>query len=173
MLPWVGKYKNYHLATFWSADDDEERFNMVRDARGGGSITPEYKKILQSHESRKCLSTHTETQITGADWDEKSQTWEVETEPMIEGLPRVDYVVYATGLEVGFKGIPCLRDLLEENEVRCVGGMPRLTDDLMWNEEVPLFITGRLASLNLGPGAGIWRGGGWERRGLFRRLGSC
>jgi hypothetical protein len=72
MLPWVGKYKNYHLATFWSADDDEERFNMVRDARGGGSITPEYKKILQSHESRKCLSTHTETQITGADWDEKS-----------------------------------------------------------------------------------------------------
>ncbi|KAG9887287.1 hypothetical protein KCU90_g19325, partial [Aureobasidium melanogenum] len=28
------------------------------------------------------------------------------------------------------------------------------TDDLMWKENVPLFVTGRLAALRLGPGAG-------------------
>ncbi|KAG9738506.1 hypothetical protein KCU86_g9722, partial [Aureobasidium melanogenum] len=34
------------------------------------------------------------------------------------------------------------------------GGLPALTDDLMWKENVPLFVTGRLAALRLGPGAG-------------------
>lgn len=34
------------------------------------------------------------------------------------------------------------------------GGLPGLTDDLMWKDDVPLFVTGRLAALRLGPGAG-------------------
>lgn len=33
-LNWVGKYKNFHLASFWSADSDEERLQMIKDARG-------------------------------------------------------------------------------------------------------------------------------------------
>ena len=157
-LPWVGKYKNYHLATFWSADDDEERFEMVRDARGGGSITPEYHKILFSHKAKGSLSIHTETQVTGAVWDDKSRTWEVETDPKIEGLPRIDHVVYATGLQVDFKTISAIQPLLEQDEIKCVGGIPCLTDDLMWSEKVPFFVSGRLASLRLGPGAGNLEG---------------
>jgi hypothetical protein len=157
-LPWVGKYKNYHLATFWSADGDEERFEMVRDARGGGSITPEYKKILQAHEAKGRVSIHTETQITGTSWDEKSQTWEIETEPWVEGLPRIDHVVYATGLQVDFKSIPAIQPLLEVKDLRCVGGMPCLTDDLMWSNDIPFFVAGRLASLRLGPAAGNLEG---------------
>ena len=157
-LPWVGKYKNYHLATFWSADDDEERFEMVRDARGGGSITPEYKKILQVHEANRRVEICTETVITGAIWDEESETWEVSTSPEILDMPRIDHVVYATGLQVDFKSIPVVQPLLEETDVRCVGGLPCLTDDLKLSEEVPLFVTGRLASLRLGPGAGNLEG---------------
>lgn len=157
-LPWVGKYKNYHLATFWSADGDEERLEMVRDARGGGSITPEYRKILQMHESKGRMSIYTEMQITGAVWDEGTRTWGIETSPKTEGLPRIDHVVYATGLQVDFKSIPAVQPLLEMDDVRCVGGMPCLTDDLMWNEEIPFFVTGRLASLRLGPGAGNLEG---------------
>ena len=83
---------------------------------------------------------------------------------MIDGLSRVD------PLEIDFKWIPCLRDCWGR---RCVGGIPCLTDDLMWNEEVPLFFTRRLARLKLGPGLEIWRGRGWERRGLLGRLESC
>ncbi|KAG0652152.1 hypothetical protein D0Z07_1301 [Hyphodiscus hymeniophilus] len=156
-LPWVGKYKNYHLATFWSADDDEERFEMVRDARGGGSITPEYRKILQGHEAGGRVDICTETEIVGARWIEEKQCWEVKTRPEIE-MPGIDHVVYATGLQVDFKGIPALQPLLGEQDVRCIGGMPCLTDDLMLSEDVPLFVTGRLASLRLGPGAGNLEG---------------
>jgi hypothetical protein len=32
-------------------------------------------------------------------------------------------------------------------------GHPCLTDDLQWSEDIPLFITGKLAGLRLGPGA--------------------
>jgi hypothetical protein len=157
-LPWVGKYKNYHLATFWSADDDEERFEMVRDARGGGSITPEYKKILLEYEKKGRVEICTETRITGANWYEEMKNWEIETEPMIEGMWRIDHVVYATGLQVDFKTISAIQPLLGRKEVRCVGGMPCLTDDLMHNKEMPFFVTGRLASLRLGPGAGNLEG---------------
>lgn len=34
-----------------------------------------------------------------------------------------------------------------------VAGLPCLTEDLMWRDDVPLFVTGRLAGLRLGPGA--------------------
>lgn len=37
-------------------------------------------------------------------------------------------------------------------------GLPALTDDLMWREDVPLFLTGKFAALRLGPGAGNLEG---------------
>ena len=37
---------------------------------------------------------------------------------MIDGLPKVDHVAYAIDLEVDFRGIPGLIDLLG-NKVRC------------------------------------------------------
>lgn len=39
-----------------------------------------------------------------------------------------------------------------------VGGLPCLTDDLTWKEDMPFFVTGRLAGLRLGPGAGNLEG---------------
>ena len=32
--------------------------------------------------------------------------------------------------------------------------MPCLTDNMQWREDLPLFVTGQLAALRLGPGAG-------------------
>lgn len=177
-LPWVGKYKNYHLSTFWSTDRDEERFEMLRDARGGGSITPEYKRILLSHTSGGKASLHEYTHITNAAWDEGTETWEIETQPEVEGgLPRIDHVIYATGLAVDFKRIPALQQILLERDIRTVGGMPCLTDDLMWSGSVPFFVTGRLAALSLGPSAGNLEGArqgaervAWKVGELLRRF---
>jgi hypothetical protein len=156
-LPWVGKYKNYHLASFWSADNDEERWEMVKEARGGGSITPEYRKILAGLIKQGRLELRECTQITGAQWDEEARVWELETQPPIEGL-RVDHVVYATGIPVDFRDIPALECLRQAATIKTVGGMPCLTNDLMWSEDMPLFFTGRLAGLRLGPAAGNLEG---------------
>ena len=156
-LPWVGKYKNYHLASFWSADNDEERWEMVKEARGGGSITPEYRKILAGLVKQERLELRESTQIIGAQWDEEARVWELETKPPIEGL-RVDHVIYATGFPVDFRHIPALECLQQAATIKTVGGLPCLTNDLMWSEDVPLFFTGRLAALRLGPAAGNLEG---------------
>jgi len=42
--------------------------------------------------------------------------------------------------------------------IETVGGLPVLTQDLMWKEDVPLYVTGKLAGLRLGPGAGNLEG---------------
>jgi hypothetical protein len=156
-LPWLGKYKNFHLASFYGSDSDQERFEKIRDARGGGSITPEYKKILCELIRTKKLELKQNVIIQSASWDGEAKCWELATEPRVE-LPPIDHVVYATGVAADFKTIPAVQPLLEQYDMKIVGGMPCLTDDLMWNEEMPFFVTGRLAGLRLGPAAGNLEG---------------
>lgn len=120
-LPWVGKYKNYHLASFWSADNDEERWEMLKEAKGGGSITPEYRKILAGLIKQGRLDLRECTQITGAQWDEEARIWKLETQPPIEGL-RVDHVIYATGVPVDLRDIPALKRLQQATTIKTVGG---------------------------------------------------
>ena len=76
------------------------------------------------------------------------------TEPPIPDLPRIDYIYYATGAPVDFQSTPILQSILKEYPIHGHAGLPCVNDDLMWNEDVPLFVTGRLAGLRLGPGAG-------------------
>lgn len=156
-LSWVGKYKNFELASFWSADSDEERAEMLRDARGGGSVTPDFKRILLSLVAKGLVELREHTFVSGAEWDEKLQTWHVETDPPME-LARIDHVIYATGYAPDWDRIALINPLSSEYPMKTVGGMPCLTNDLMWNEDVPFFVTGRLAGLRIGPGAGNLEG---------------
>jgi hypothetical protein len=156
-LPWVGKYKNYHLASFWSADEDEERWEMMKEARGGGSINPEYKKVLNGLIKQGKLELRENTEIMGAQWDEVTRVWSLETNPPIERL-QVDHVIYATGVPADFQKVSALESLQKAAPVKRVGGMPCITSDLMWNEDIPFFFTGRLAGLRLGPAAGNLEG---------------
>ncbi|KAH6681793.1 hypothetical protein B0J14DRAFT_223002 [Halenospora varia] len=171
-LDWVGKYKNFHLASFWSADSDEERLQMIKDARGGGSVNPEYKKILDSLVKDGKVELLEYAEITGGIWDEGSQTWTLETSPKLEGL-QVDHIIYATGMVADFASIPSLQPLHQIAPINSMGGLPCITDELMWNEDIPFFFTGRLAGLRLGPAAGNLEGArqGAERiAGRFEEL---
>jgi hypothetical protein len=160
-LGWVGKYRNYHLATFWSADTDEERFQMIKEARNGGSVNPEYKLILADLVKKGRVVLCEYTSITSADWDEDTKMWRVQTdnEGIDDGLlPRFDHVVYATGVEADIATVPFMKEIVDERPVEMYGGLPALTHDLEWDKECPLFVTGRLAGLRLGPGAGNLEG---------------
>ncbi|KAL2827071.1 hypothetical protein BDW59DRAFT_171597 [Aspergillus cavernicola] len=152
-LSWMGKFKNYEKAVFWSADTDEERMEMIKTARGGGSITPRYQKILREHTARRRVSIHTRTVITGKEYDSVSKTWRLTTDPPIPDLPEIDYIYFATGMAMNVEELPMLKNMHREYPIETIQGLPCLTDDLMWKAEVPLFLTGRLAGLRLGPGA--------------------
>ncbi|KAL3470852.1 hypothetical protein BJX99DRAFT_267205 [Aspergillus californicus] len=153
-LSWMGKFKNYEKAVFWSADTDEERMEMIKAARGGGSITPRYQKILRDHASKQRVSINTRTVITAKHYDSISKTWRLTTNPPIPDLPEeIDYIYFATGMAMDVEELPLLQNMHRDYPIQTIQGLPCLTDDLMWKGGVPLFLTGRLAGLRLGPGA--------------------
>ncbi|PYI34119.1 hypothetical protein BP00DRAFT_484912 [Aspergillus indologenus CBS 114.80] len=164
-LNWMGKFKNLEKARFWSADTDEERLAMIAAARGGGSITPRYQKILKQHAAAAArggggggggrLAIHPRTTITDRVYDAATRTWRLTTDPPIPELAEtpVDYIYFATGMRADVTEMPLLDRMRRDYPVATQQGLPCLTEDLMWCEGVPLFLAGRLAALRLGPGA--------------------
>jgi hypothetical protein len=125
---------------------------MLKTARNGGSITPRYQKILKQHIAHERLSIHTRTVISEEHFDPISQTWRLTTDPPIPDFPPlIDYIFFATGMKSDIREIPLLRSMNRDYPIEVLQGMPCLTDDLMWKPDVPLFVTGRLAALRLGP----------------------
>lgn len=158
-LQWMGKYRNAEQARFWTADSDGERLEMIKEARGGGSLTPLFYKRIKKHISAKRLELRTDTQIIDASFDEGAAdggcepAWTVKTEPTIPDLPRFDYIYFATGIQSDFASLPYLQNMMEKYPIPGQGGFPCLNEDLMWTKDVPLFLVGRLAALQLGPAA--------------------
>ncbi|KAL6711877.1 hypothetical protein ACN47E_002920 [Coniothyrium glycines] len=152
-LDWVGKFRNYKQAEFWTADTDEERFDMIVQARNGGSMTPGYRKILDAHVASGKISLHTHTTLESVTWDALSKTWACASSVPGLQIPAMDHIVFATGIQSDIRTMPFLQTIQHEYPIEYVGGLPCLNDDLMWNDDVPLFVTGRLAGLRLGPGA--------------------
>ncbi|KAF1344636.1 hypothetical protein BDV97DRAFT_58611 [Delphinella strobiligena] len=157
-LDWMGKFKNHEKASFWSADTDEERLEQIKEARGGGSMTPRYNRIVKQHIQKGRVSQHTYTTIQCQEYNSETQTWSITTSPPIPDLPPIDYVYFATGIPSDFRRLEYLQNLTTKLPIDSYGGLPALNDDLMWKDGVPLFMTGRLASLRIGPGAGNLEG---------------
>lgn len=116
-------------------------------------MTPRYRKILDAHVASGKISLHTYTTLESLAWDTNLRQWaSTVTSPAI-ALPPIDYVVFATGIQSNVEHLPLLDSIRNEYPIDCVGGLPCLNDDLMWADDVPLFVTGRFAGLRLGPGA--------------------
>ncbi|RKL36494.1 hypothetical protein BFJ70_g7424 [Fusarium oxysporum] len=151
-LEWMGKFKNAKQAQFYYADSDDERIEMIKEARGGGSITPVFHKRLKKHLLTKKLELFTETSLVDAQFDAENGTWSVQTNPPID-MPAMDYMYFATGIQTDFSSLPYIQTILEKYPIEGRGGFPCINNDLMWNDDVPLFMMGRLAALRLGPAA--------------------
>lgn len=154
-LDWMGKYKNAEHSRFWTADSDEERLGIIDEARGGGSFNFVYHKKIKKHVASGKVELRAETRLKDAALEEVDgeTKWTVETEPPMEDLPRMDYIYFATGVKTNFTTLPYLQTILRKYPLKGYGGFPCLTEDLMWKDDVPLFLTGRLAALQLGPAA--------------------
>ena len=160
-LSWMGKFRNSEQARFWLADSDDERLAMLRDARGGGSITPEFYRRVKVRVAEGRLVLRERTMLAEARFEENAVpgsggVWLVTTDPPTlpsEEMPPMDYIYFATGVQTNFSTLPYLQTMVKRNPIQGFGGFPSLNDDLMWKDDVPLFVTGRLAALRLGPAA--------------------
>ncbi|OAL07487.1 FAD/NAD(P)-binding domain-containing protein [Phaeosphaeriaceae sp. SRC1lsM3a] len=177
-LDWVGKFRNFKQAEFWTADTDEERFEMIQQARNGGSMTPRYRKILDAHVASGKISLLTRTMLQSVTWDAHTKTWTSVVSAPDVSFPQMDYIVFATGIQTDIKTIPFLQTMQQQHPIETIGGLPCLNDDLEWNDDVPLFVTGRLAGLRLGPGAPNLVGArvgaeriAWNVEDVLKRLG--
>ncbi|KAK9458454.1 uncharacterized protein V1516DRAFT_682726 [Lipomyces oligophaga] len=155
-LEWVSKYKNYMKSTFWMLDTDEERWHMIKQARDGGSVNPEYYHHVKSYEKKGVLEIHEHSTFEPGQWSTQQQQWTDSKVYMgssaVKILHELKYVYYATGSTPNINGVEFLQPLLKSYPIETIGsGLPCLTDDLEWSKDVPLYITGRLAFLRLGP----------------------
>lgn len=179
-LDWVTKYKNVKKLAFYIKDTDEERFEMIMDAREGGSINPEYYKKISKHAKNGKLDFWKHTTIQEQVWDECSKTWDLvlhtktpvkngEAVVEITELKGVDYIYFATGIKQNVEALDFLQPILKEHPIPIVSGFPSLTDDLQWDAKLPLFMLGKNASLKMGPSLANLDGArlGAERIGWF------
>lgn len=178
-ISWMAKFQNIQKGAFYSADNDKgiqsgelrmalsstdkilsclERLEAILQARNGGSINPPFAKILRSHIIASRLNLLTHTTIADKHFSPLAKTWSVSVTPPAADLPPIDYIVYCTGKANDVNKIPYLEPLRQEYPIETEAGFPCLTHDLAWSDEVPLFVTGQLAALRLGPGAGNLEG---------------
>lgn len=157
--PWVTKTRNHLMSTYWSADADDDRLTMLRNARNGGSVPPHFARILSKHVACGKLTIHTNTQLHLDDtctWDNEIKSWthlNVTSPTFTLPTPAIHHMIYCTGSTPSFQCIPFLHSLQHSHPIDTIGDLPILTDDLKYNDDIPLFFMGALAALRLGPGA--------------------
>lgn len=138
---------------------DLERLQIILQARNGGSITPPFAKIMNAHVESSRLTILTHTTIASKQFSPHTRSWSISTTPSAAAaLPPIDYIIYCTGKTNDVNLIPFLEPVRRQYPIDTEGGLPCLTPDLAWSEHVPLFVTGQLAALRLGPGAGNLEG---------------
>ncbi|BGP12375.1 hypothetical protein JCM10213_002021 [Rhodosporidiobolus nylandii] len=172
-LPWVSKYANTEKMAFWQAEDRLERWEIIQRARNGGSVNPTFLHILQKHAKAGRLDLRTLTEVRHASYDGEEKKWrfEVATKPdakatakaeaagaepakeTLSTIEGVDYLVCSTGSKHDLAQVPFLQPMLKSHPVELVNGLPVLTADLQWNDELPLFVMGAYSMLELGPDA--------------------
>lgn len=173
-LDWVTKYRNLRKLSFYIQDSDEQRLQMIQDARQGGSVNPEYYKILQRHVKNGRLTLMKYTTVEEAVFvpgdsavcGHENGKWEL-TLNTGEHLT-TDYVICATGISQNLHAIEFLKPILERHPIETVGGFPCLTENLQYND-LPLFMVGKNATLRVGPSSANIDGArlGGERVGWF------
>lgn len=144
---------------FWQEDDAEKRLAMLRAARGGGSITPPWAAKIRALKAAGRITIRTHTEVSSATWDANLQRWQL-------GLTRnggsgdaehselqAAFIVAATGVAPDFASLPFMRGFVAQHPIPFVGGLPVLSENLQWCEEVPLFCVGASSGLQIGPAA--------------------
>ena len=154
---WMGpKY----LKGFHAEPDMQNRWQMVQQARNGGSLTPAIMTRLRRLQSQGHVTFYEECQVAHAEWQEN--TWQICCDrhlahDCITHQP-IDRIWLATGTTLDIQTHPLLTDVLETFPIETVNGLPVLDEHLRW-PGCELFLMGPWATLRVGPVARNLRGG--------------
>lgn len=146
---WLGpKY----LKGFDAQSDWHTRWQMIQQARDGGSFTPEAFARLRKLSREGNLSLYENCEVTSAVW--KGDSWQVAcNHPALHDCfvhQRINRIWLATGTELDITAHPILGDVLAQHPVQVVKGLPVLDEHLRW-PGCDLFLMGPWAALQVGP----------------------
>lgn len=161
---WLGpKY----LKGFWAEPDWHTRWQMIQQARNGGSMTPAMLTKLRRLARDGKVVFYEQCQVSQAKWvvDSLSKSngnhqtaghWQVccDNSAMHECIhhQRIDRIWLATGSQLNAATHPLLKDVLNHYPTELVNGLPVVDEYLRW-QGCELFVMGGLAALRVGPTA--------------------
>ncbi|NJM64787.1 MAG: lysine N(6)-hydroxylase/L-ornithine N(5)-oxygenase family protein [Leptolyngbyaceae cyanobacterium CRU_2_3] len=140
---WLGpKY----LKGFAAEPDCQRRWEMIQQARNGGSMTPAMMMALRRHQRQRKLTIHEHCQITEAHW--QNNRWQIHCQDG-ESL-ECDHLWLATGTKLDAMTQPLFKEILAAYPNEMVNGLPVLDTHLRW-PGCELYLMGGLAGLQVGP----------------------
>ncbi|MDJ0724623.1 MAG: FAD/NAD(P)-binding protein [Prochloraceae cyanobacterium] len=148
---WLGpKYlKDFHAETDWHL-----RWQMIHNARNGGSITPEMMLQLRKASREGKVALNQNCQVSSASWQDNN--WQVNCQD--NNKHQFNRIWLATGTKLDARDLPLLKDVLQVYPTEIVNGLPVL-DDRLRLPKSNFLIMGALAALQIGPVARNIAGG--------------
>ena len=144
------------LAAFAAETDFQQRYEIIQQNRGEGSITPD---IMEALISAANIEIYPETRIQNiVSMGEGNRKGGVP--PLLRvrtnraDIPNVSRVILATGYQFNLRRYGFLRELIAQHQVPLVCGLPRLDADLQLYPVENLFGSGTIAQLQIGPASG-------------------
>jgi len=140
---WLGpKYlKDFHADINWYS-----RWQMIQQARNGGSMTPEIMLQLSQAANEGKIKINESCQVSSAQWQDNH--WQVSC--VDGGKHKFNRIWLATGTRFNAAGHPLLKDVLKAYPTEIVNGLPVL-DKYLHLPKSNFFIMGGLAALQIGP----------------------
>ncbi|RKU15003.1 hypothetical protein C6503_14170 [Candidatus Poribacteria bacterium] len=140
------------LTEFATETDFRQRYDIIQQNRGEGSITPDIMKVLVDAPN---IDLYLETcirSIVSVDRKEQAQYLQVETtQEVIRG---VSHVILATGYQFDLRRYGFLKELVTQHQIPLLRGLPLLDDNLQLHPIENLFCSGTIAQLQIGPASG-------------------
>ena len=161
-LPWFGNDRWVKRQEFEKATVPEKLRAIVGE-RQGGSITPELHAKVQALEAEGICEVIEYAQVRSAVWIEQNEGYKFEAERSRVGAWEImldndtdlmaDKIWLATGSQQCVETDPLLKELIKTRPIPIHSGLPELLPTLRWAPDVPLYLMGGLAALQLGPDA--------------------
>ena len=148
---WIGpKY----LKGFWAEPNLATRWQMIQQARNGGSMTPAVLAALRRFEREGKIGFYEQCEVAQAAWSK--DRWQVHCDngAIHECIhhQQIDRIWVATGSQLDARSHPLLADVLAAHPIEVINGLPVVNEHLRW-QGCELFIMGGLAALRVGPAA--------------------
>ncbi len=148
---WLGpKY----LKDFWAEPNWLTRWQIIQQARNGGSMTPAMLTQLRRLERDGKITFYEQCQVAQAQWIDNAWRICCTNSAVHECIHHqaIDRIWLATGSQLDATAHPLLQQVLNTHPLEIVNGLPVVDEYLRW-QGCELFVMGGLAALQVGPTA--------------------